>query len=132
MTTYASFISTLAGVSVTGVTRSYDHEPIQVETADLPAKYVKLPGGGVNLETATTCVGDGKTRSADVVVALEPIGQSNREPNWESVVAMMDYLETALDTLYTSSLFVYTIASGFVTLGEVSHWAVTATCELTE
>ena len=132
MTTYASYISTLSGLSITGVTTAYDHAPLAIHTADLPASFVRLPGGGMNMDTATTCSGDGRRRVCELVVAMEPLGQSNQEPNWTAVIAMMDYIEAALDTLFGSSLFTYDLAAGQEPIGDAIHWIITATCELIE
>ncbi len=133
MTTYASFISTVAGVTIVGVTTKLDYEPVGQHTPDLPVSFPRLPGGTRNHQTATSCMGDEKERICELVVALEPLGQGTEESNFDATVAMMDTVETALDTLYTSGeyVFTYEIAAGAELVGEVAHWAVTATLSLT-
>jgi len=132
MTTYANFISTISGVAITGVT-SIDYHPLSIHTADLPMAFPKLPGGVRNYQTSTTCMGDQKDRTCDLVVVMEPIGQDNQEPNFDATVAMMDVVETALDTLYTDGeyMFTYEISAGIEPVGEVPHWAVIASLNLT-
>ena len=97
MTTYTAFVAALAGLTVTGVKRSYGFEPDSIDTADLPGLFVRLPSGGTNDETMTTCSGDGKMRVADLVVIVEPTGQSTTEDRFTKTVTMADSMETALD-----------------------------------
>ena len=128
MTTYASFISTISGVSITGVMTVLDYRPLGKHTPDLPCSFPELPGGVRNYQTSTSCMGDQKDRTCDLIVLLEPIGQGTQKSNYDAVVAMMDYVETALDTLYTGGQYVFTyeIAAGIEQRGEVQHWQVIA------
>ena len=77
-------------------------------------------------------MGDQKDRTCDLIVLLEPIGQGTQESNFDAAVAMMDNVETALDTLYTEGKYVFTydIAAGIELLGEVQHWQVIASLNL--
>ena len=128
MTTYTSFISTVSGVSITGVTRKFDHEPLSVHTSDLPASFVRLPGGGTNPETLTTCSGDGKTRVVELVVILEPLGQERPSKNFSLTVTMMDNTETALDALGDFMPMVeYQLSAEGVPVGDAVHWGIVAT-----
>ena len=132
MTTYASFITTISGVSITGVTTQRDYEPLAEHTPDLPVSFPRLPGGVRNYQTATTCMGDQKDRTCDLIVLLEPIGQGTQETNYDAVVAMMDNVETALDTLYTGGQYVFTyeLSAGIEQRGDVQHWQVIASLNL--
>ena len=134
MTTYVSFISTVAGVTITGVTTKLDYTPLAGHTPDVPVSFPRLPGGVRNHQTSTTCMGDQKERACDLVIALEPMGQGTEETNFDATIAMMDYVETALDTLYTGGSydFTYEITAGAEFVGEVNHWAVIASLSLTK
>lgn len=129
MTTYAGFVSTISGLTITGVVTQLDHIPEIEDTADLPASFVRLPGGGINTETLTTCSGSGKSRTIELVVLIKPIPQSTASSNFAATVTMMDSIETALDANRTSIMpFVtYDISAGPEDVGGTGFWAVTAT-----
>lgn len=129
MTTYAAFISTISGLTITGVTTKLAYIPAAGYTGNLPISFVRLPGGGINPETLTTCSTDGKTRTVELVVVLEPTGQGNPSLNYAATVAMMDYVEAALDTLGDSPMAImeYQIRAEGIALGDATHWAVVAT-----
>ena len=125
MTTYTAFVAALAGLTVTGVKRSYGFEPDNIDTADLPGLFVRLPSGGTNDETMTTCSGDGKMRVADLVVIIEPTGQSTTADRFADTVTMADRLETALDASSIMPFVTYTIESGYTAVP--GYLAVVAT-----
>lgn len=131
MTTYTSLVNSISGLSITGLTRQFDHIPEYVDTSDLPASFVRLPGGGINPETLTTCSGDGKTRTIELVVLLEPFGQSTASANFSATVSMMDNVETALDADDGSTpimpFLTYEINASGETIGEGDYWAIVAT-----
>ena len=128
MTTYTSFISTVAGITITGVTKKHAYIPVKVSTASLPASFVRLPGGGINGETLTTCADDGKSRTVELVVILEPMGQQRPSKNFSLTVTMMDNMETALDALGDFMPMVsYEIRAEGVAVGDAVHWGIIAT-----
>lgn len=128
MTTYASLVSTVSGITITGVSRALAYIPEAGDTADLPLSFVRLPGGGTNPATLTTCAGDGKARNIELVVLIEPVGQSTASANFAATVAMCDNVETALNTLGDFMPMVeYTIrAEGYSEGLETGFWAVIA------
>lgn len=132
MTTSTSFDSTLSGLSITGVTRAYTYEKLTIHTPDLPASYVRLPGAATNLDTATTCSGDGFTLTEEHVVVMEPLGQGTQSLNHTAALTMLDSIRTAMKTLYTSSLFVFESNVTVELVGEVQHWVIVTSCQLTE
>lgn len=136
MTTYTAFIASLAGLTVTGVARSYDHTPNQLSTADLPALFPRLPEGGLNLETLSTCTDDGNTRTAELVIAIEAANQSTVSDNFSATVTMLDNLESALDTEQQSGgimpMIEYGILAGNINISDTDYWAVVATVTGTE
>ena len=48
-------------------------------------------------DAPSSCLETGKTRSLDLVVCIEPAGLNIASQNFDDTVAMMDYIETALD-----------------------------------
>jgi hypothetical protein len=123
---YATFISTVSGLTITGVTRKYDHRPVQINSTDMPIQLLDL-GGLEQNDDLTTCVDDGITYSVDLVVLVNPAGQDNAEPNYEAQVTMVDNVMTQLKTL--SSNFFWSIATGIETITDVPCYVVRASIE---
>ncbi len=116
-------------MTVSGVARNYEYEPDGLTTADLPALWVALPSGdsaqASNWSTASEVTG--KSRTAVVVVAIEPAGQDAPGPNTKAVLKMMDALETALDAL-AYPFVEYTMSGGQpIETALTQYWGVTAT-----
>lgn len=129
MTTYVNFIATVHALSVTGVTRKFNHTPVQITTADMPAQMLDLGGLEMN-DDITTCVDDGFTKSVDLVIALQPGGQDNVSPNYSAQATMVDSVLAALKGL--SSNYFWTIQTGLETIAGVLTWTVRASIELRE
>jgi hypothetical protein len=125
MTTYTAYIAALAGLTISGVERKYTSQPDNVDTADLPASFPRLPNGGTNEDTMTTCQGDGKTRTAELIVVIEPTGQSTSAANFANTVTMCDSIETALDGLSIMPIITYTIDASLAIVP--GYWAIVAT-----
>lgn len=124
MTTIAAFAAAVAGLTVTGVTRKYDHRPAAIN--DLPAQYVELPAGGYDQGAASSTNYDGKTRTLELVIALKAINQDNVEPNFDATVAMMDAVEAAIDAADLMPIINYDLTSGGRDVGGIGYWTVTA------
>lgn len=95
MFTYAGYIADLATLSVTGVTRAYDHTPAQLNTADLPSLYVRLPSGE-NQSVTLTALRGLRQATCEVVIAVEPVRQNRNEPNFATCIGLLDALEDAI------------------------------------
>ena len=139
MTTYAAFTAAVSGASITGVTRQYTYAPDALSTADLPASWIRLPGGGTNLGTlASQCSNTGATRAVELVVCLEPVNQDTTSANHAAAITMMDNVETALDALGAHGaalgnvILEYTLAGQGVIVGGVPFWSVVAAVRMTE
>ena len=133
MTTYAAFTTAVSGVSISGVTRQYTYAPDALNTADLPASFIRLPSGGTNLGTlASACSATGNVRNVDLVVCIEPTNQEQTSQNMSDTITMMDSVETALDTLYDNLIMEYTITGQGVIVAGVSYWAVVASVRMSE
>lgn len=131
MTTFASFVTSISGLSITGVERTYTSTPESIGAADLPAQFVRLPDGEATY-SPETCIETGKTRSIELVVCIEPVALEVADQNFDDTIAMMDYIETALDTwnaAQNTMLFSYSISTSGnapVVVGDTAYWAVIA------
>lgn len=125
MTTYRSFIDSIEALTVTGVTRRYTQgQPATLNTADLPAQWADLPRGE---SEPATCAGDmTRTLRADLLVALEPVGQNTRPTNFDACVTMLDNLHTALDG-WSDPLDgapSWNARLAYVTVNGLDYWAI--------
>lgn len=129
ITTYADFVSNLAELSVSGVTRQYDYPPASLNAADLPASFVLLPSGD---DAAVTFQAGGgwPTLRADLVVALAAVGQDVQEQNYDDAVAMMDSLAAALrDADLARSPLSWTLTTEVLMIAGKAFWCVRAVVE---
>lgn len=130
ITSYATFTSGLAALSVTGVKRKFTEPPASIGTGDLPAQWPGLPSGD---EPQMTFGGGGgwPVLRADLVIAIEPVGQNTQSANYAATVAAMDNLSAALRSASIGrSNLVWSITSNVqVVVSDVTYWAVIATVE---
>lgn len=95
--TYTDFVSDIAGMTVSGVTRQYTAPPQQLSTADLPASYPRLPIA--DNQSVTLTHGRGLlTAAVELVVVMEPYRQGTNVANFTATVTMIDAIETAIVT----------------------------------
>lgn len=127
--TYAGFVADLATLSVTGVTRVYDHPPHRLNTADLPSLYLRLPAGE-NQSVTLTAVQGLRSGSCEVVIAVEPVRQNQNEPNFEATVALLDAFEDALTTnALTFGIDTWSMRMEVDFIGETAYWLLIATVQ---
>jgi hypothetical protein len=93
--TYAAYISALAAISVTGVTRTYTEPPKQLTTSSLPAQFPRLPTGSQAAQTFSSAVGL-SAATAELVIVIEPIMQNTQAVNFALALSLMDAMEAAL------------------------------------
>lgn len=130
-TTVTAFYAALNTLSVAGVRRRFTYEPNSINTADMPAQWVRLPGSGNGADSgfASACVDTSKERTAELVIAMEAAGQETVIANTTGILTLIDALETALDT-WDDALpgqMTYTIEAGQVTTAQTAYWALIAT-----
>lgn len=128
--TVTAFYGALNTLTVTGVTRKFTFEPNGINTADLPAQWVRLPGSGLGIDSAfaSKCNETSKVRQAELVIAAEAAGQETASANTSSLLTLIDNLETALDAWdATMPGYVdYTIEAGQVAAGGQAYWGLIA------
>ena len=98
-TTYMSFLTALAAITVTGVRRKYtlaESPPGTVLAADMPAQFI-LPPGPTQSAAAKDMSGDyGRNMVGKLAILVNSVGLDNAPANYTSVVTLMDALHTAL------------------------------------
>lgn len=129
MTTYAGFVSGLAGLGVSGVATALSYPPAALNTADLPVMWVQLPRGESG--ALTFQANDGwPTLRADVVIAVEAVGQEQQAGNAAAAMALMDALAMALGSAdICRGPLSWAIRQGIVEVAGISYWAVIAQVE---
>lgn len=125
-----SFVTTLAGLTVSGVSRAYTYPPLQLTTADLPASFVMPPRS--DYAPLSTCDDIADEITCRLVIAIEAAGQNIQPTNYAAMLAMADALNAALKAGYTSlgALVTWSIAAQDVEpviVGGSAFWGVTAT-----
>lgn len=129
MFTYAGFVADLATLSVTGVTRAYDHPPAQLNTADLPSLYVRLPAGE-NQSVTLAALNGLRQATCEVVIAVEPVRQNRNEPNFATCIGLLDALEDAIATealAWGVDTWAMRVEVDFV--GDTAYWLIVTTVQ---
>ena len=127
MTTYVEYVDGLEALVVSGVTRRYTSgPPLSLNTADLPAQWVQLPAG----ESEAMVLGDASgsrwpTFNADLIIALEAVGQSTGGVNFDATVTMLESLRTRLElTELTEAPLSWAMRQAIVTVAGNDFWAI--------
>lgn len=130
--TSTAFRNLLQNMSVEGVTRHYPYPPQSLNKADLPAAFLAPPVTSSVSGRLSTCIGDSKSRSARFIVCLQPIMLDTQEINYDLLDPMIDNLETALASTFTSIAYFYDyeMSGGIFDVGGVSYWSVIATVSI--
>lgn len=128
--TLATFTAALGGLSVTGVKRAYTAPPAQLATANLPALYPRIPaslasavpvlaGNGVDLRRLT----------AELVIVVEPLGQSTAPTNFERTVGLIDALHAALEDACATDDAIdgWSLRLTAEEVGDNAYWMLVAT-----
>lgn len=130
-TTYTSFVAALAALTVTGVTRKYSEPPQQVNTADLPIMFTRLPAGD---EAPITGQGNGgwPTLRADLVILVEPYHQSKSSVNYTLALSLMDALSAALRASdLAGGPTRWSIETRLDGVGDTPYWMIIANVQTT-
>ena len=129
--TVTAFYGALNSLVLTGVTRRYAFGPNGINTADLPAQWVRLPSSGLGISTGFASAENdtSKERVAELVIAIEAAGQETPGANTTSVLTLVDNLESALDAwdASVSGYVDYSIDTGQVATGQQAYWGLIAT-----
>jgi len=132
MLSNANFLSAIQGMTVTSVTRHFDDPPQSLSTADLPAAFPLWPSANF-LDMPTSCLDTGKTRTIGFVICIEASGQGTNKLNYARYAALMDNLETAINTAFQTAVNYYTFEMSTVpdyAVGDNTYWAIVATISI--
>ena len=126
--TLAAYVADLAALTVTGVTRKYGAPPVQINTADLPCMYPRLPQLADNPITACG-QGGWPIHTAELVIMVEPLGQNLQPTNFAAVLTLIDNLQAALQAdRPTTGKRTWQIRQEIVEhKPDTLHWAIIAT-----
>jgi len=125
--TVAQMVSLVNGLTVSGVTRKYNEPPTQLNTADLPCIFPRLPSQSETIASFTGLPGlDSVT--VQLVVVIEPWSQSTHAVNFAAVVSLIDNLTAALKTSAAANQTIDTwiISSNITDVGTGDYWAIVA------
>lgn len=130
-TTYSALMNALGNLSVTGVTRVSASAPRQLNTADLPYMFPRVPGGESNI--ATHNGGRNLLRAtAELVIVIEPVLQNMNNVNVATAATLIDNLTSVLASNAPSlGLDSWSIRADqeFVG-GDTLYWVLVATLQL--
>jgi hypothetical protein len=129
MTTVTQFMASLSGISVTGVTRAYTSPPTQINTADLPCTYPRLPTLAGTPITACGGAAMWPELNGELVLLVEPVAQERQPTNWTKVLTLIDALNTALrGATLAQSKASWTIRQEIIEgKPETYYWAIVTT-----
>lgn len=126
--TILDFVTSLGGITITGVNRIYDSPPLSLNDADLPAQWIQKPR--VTDDVSRTFSQHGQlwaTLEAQLIVACKAVSQSVQESNWEDTIEMMDNAWAAMagsGDLFVRGKVTYIINQGIVTVAGIDYWSI--------
>lgn len=130
--TVTGFLSTLAGLSITGVSEQAT-PPQQINSASLPIGYPRLPTSESDM--AVFSGGDGLRRvSCEYVILVSPATLSRNSTNHGAAATAMDNLHSALETEMAANQQIdgWAMRMEIEGIGDAAYWAVVATVEASE
>jgi len=131
--TLNTFVDGLEALVVAGVVRSYIHGPPSgaVSTADLPAKFVHLPGISGATRLAFGNQGGKGSLQAQVIILVEPVVQGRPPENFDATVDLVDAFEAALIAAGCSigGILGWSVRVTIFSVAEIDYWAVVADVE---
>lgn len=135
LTTLRAFVDGLEALDVAGVGRRFAQGPPGgLNRGDLPAQFVQLPNpasseGGWVFGQA----GYERSLRAELVIALEAVGQNTYPQNHRRAVDMVDALNTALESQAAHDLAngspTWAVRLGPLDVAGATYWSLIATVE---
>lgn len=133
MTTYRQFVDRLEALVITGVIkRLKTGRPDSLNTDDLPAQWVQFPRSADGRPTTFSGNGGWPTMRAELVIAVEAVGQNTGQVNFDAAVDMMDNVTAVLvanDCGITTAKITWTIILTVRAVAGVDYWVVATTIE---
>jgi hypothetical protein len=124
------FVEALSQTPVVGINRRYAYPPAQLNTADLPALFVRPPS--LEYDPQSTCDDTADNMSCAVVIAVEATGQNTQPGNYEKLLDAMDALNAGLKAhqLEIGALTTWRITAQDIEpiiISQTAFWGATAT-----
>lgn len=95
-TSYATFISRVAALTITGVTRKHNEPPSRVNPADMPQQFPRLPSGEHRPLTAGGTGGGWPTLRCELVILIHPLMLETDNVKFADTLSIMDATSVAL------------------------------------
>jgi hypothetical protein len=95
-TSLTALVAQIGALTVAGVKTQYAYRPRQMNAADLPLLYTRLPGSTRPLSTLTYGQ-DLRSATIEVVVVVQMLNLDTQAPNDALTVQLMDSLAAALE-----------------------------------
>lgn len=125
--TYTEYAAMLASLPVTGVVKAYNAPPTQINTAQLPAQWPRLPSGETQIATMTGAAGL-PSLTCDLVVAVEAYGQNSQPTNYAKALTIIDALQAALTAEALDGVVdSWAMRLEVEGIGDVGYWVIVAT-----
>lgn len=130
--TATGFLSTLAGLTITGVNERAT-PPQQVNAGALPIGYPRLPESEAGAATFTSVTGLRSLR-CEYVILINPLTLSRNSTNHGAAATAMDNLHTALATeaAANNQIDSWAMRMDVEEIGDTAYWSVVATVEASE
>ena len=96
-TTLAALVTTVNGLSVTGLTTQFDYRPRRISAAQLPMMFSRIPTRKREISTLGYAQGL-KAATIEIVILVEFLELSTQATNDALAVALIDTLGDVLET----------------------------------
>lgn len=125
-TTITQLVSDLNDITLTGVKRYYANPPEQVNTADLPIKFIAFPEAESPIISFSSSKGLQQV-SIEIAIVISPVLNSLTAANYLLSTQLMDRLEDALETNAADlGLDRWTMTLDTIQVGDANYWTVMA------
>ena len=128
-TTYADFWSNLAGLTIAGVTRTYDHPPQSVNEADMPVQFVDFAELPEEMHISFDGGGGWPTYRGRLVVLIGPTVRDTNDANYDACITMLDNMADAFrdnTCALAKSAAMWEMRIRVVTIAGIDYWGVEA------
>jgi hypothetical protein len=130
-TTLTALVAQVAAMPVVGVKRQYAYRPRQINPADLPMMYTRLPGSTRAISTLTYGQ-DLRHATLELVIAVQMVNLDTQATNDALTVQLLDALAAALEANAAAlGMDSYTLTTDEDLIGNASPvQAIVATLEV--
>ena len=128
-TTYAAFISSLAALTIVGVTRKAAAPPKVVTTGGLPLSYPRIPEMEREVISFGSATGLNSVR-AELVILIGATTMGEQTTNFNDATALVDAIDTTLTAAVdTLNIDRWSIRPEAIVVGDVPFWGLVVLVE---